>query len=101
MSTVQLDKVSASPPALKLPQLFSLTPNSSGKGGNMLKRQTSAPQANQIENYSERKSLDQPLASNQIESIPQGCCVCPTLHIINALYKYKLVGFIKAFYFIN
>ncbi|XP_050270920.1 AUGMIN subunit 6 [Quercus robur] len=71
MSTVQLDKVSASPPALKLPQLFSLTPNSSGKGGNMLKRQTSAPQANQIENYSERKSLDQPLASNQIESMPQ------------------------------
>ncbi|XP_065628515.1 AUGMIN subunit 6 [Quercus suber] len=71
MSTVQLDKVSASPPALKLPQLFSLTPNSSGKGGNMLKRQTSAPQANQIENYSERKSLEQPLASNQIESIPQ------------------------------
>ncbi|KAK4603405.1 hypothetical protein RGQ29_012083 [Quercus rubra] len=64
MSTVQLDKVSASPPALKLPQLFSLTPNSSGKGGNMLKRQTSAPQANQIENYSERKSLDQPLANS-------------------------------------
>ncbi|KAL0014484.1 hypothetical protein SO802_001553 [Lithocarpus litseifolius] len=71
MSTVQLDKVSASPPALKLPQLFSLTPKSSGKGGNMLKRQTSVPQANQIESYSERKSLDQPLASNQIESIPQ------------------------------
>lgn len=71
MSTVQLDKVSASPPALKLPQLFSLTPNSSGKGGNMQKRHTTAPQANQIENFSERKSLDQPLASNQIENIPQ------------------------------
>ncbi|KAF9625367.1 hypothetical protein IFM89_022149 [Coptis chinensis] len=31
LSTVQLEKVSTSP-ALKLPQLFSLTPNSSGKG---------------------------------------------------------------------
>ncbi|KAF2306027.1 hypothetical protein GH714_009486 [Hevea brasiliensis] len=31
MFAVHLDKVSASPPALKLPQLFSLTPNSSGK----------------------------------------------------------------------
>ncbi|XP_059451649.1 AUGMIN subunit 6 [Corylus avellana] len=71
MSTILLDKVSASPPALKLPQLFSVTPNSSGKGGNMQKRNTSASQTNQIENFSERKSLDQPLAINQVENIPQ------------------------------
>lgn len=71
MSTILLDKVSASPPALKLPQLFSLTPNSSGKGGNMQKRNSTASQSNQIESFSERKSLDQPLAINQIENMPQ------------------------------
>lgn len=72
MSTIQLDKVSASPPTLKLPQLFSLTPNSSGKGGNVQKRQTSAPQTNQIENLSERNSLDQPLSNNGLDNLPQG-----------------------------
>ncbi|KAG6716152.1 hypothetical protein I3842_04G033100 [Carya illinoinensis] len=71
MSTVLLDKVSSSPPALKLPQLFSLTLNSSGKGGNMQKRNTSVHQTNQIENFSERKSLDQPLARNLIENTPR------------------------------
>ncbi|GAV85753.1 hypothetical protein CFOL_v3_29187 [Cephalotus follicularis] len=71
LSTVQLDKVSASPPALKLPQLFSLTPNSSGKGGNMQKRQTLAPQTSQIENTSERNSLEQPLSNNRMDNPPQ------------------------------
>ncbi|XP_021299001.1 AUGMIN subunit 6 [Herrania umbratica] len=71
MSTVQLDKVSASPPALKLPQLFSLTPNSSGKGGNMQKRHTLAPQTNQTEILSERNSVDQPLPNNRLDSPPQ------------------------------
>ncbi|EOY02661.1 hypothetical protein QUC31_018043 [Theobroma cacao] len=71
MSTVQLDKVSASPPALKLPQLFSLTPNSSGKGGNMQKRHTLAPQTNQTEILSERNSVDQPLPNNLSDSPPQ------------------------------
>ncbi|XVF16262.1 hypothetical protein REPUB_Repub10bG0016200 [Reevesia pubescens] len=71
MSTVQLDKISASPPALKLPQLFSLTPNSSGKGGNMQKRHTLAPQTNQIETLSERSSVDQLLASNRLDNPPQ------------------------------
>ncbi|WRX22614.1 HAUS augmin-like complex subunit 6 [Theobroma cacao] len=71
MSTVQLDKVSASPPALKLPQLFSLTPNSSGKGGNMQKRHTLAPQTNQTEILSERNSVDQPLPNNLPDSPPQ------------------------------
>ncbi|XVE84101.1 hypothetical protein DITRI_Ditri16bG0142500 [Diplodiscus trichospermus] len=71
MSTVQLDKISASPPALKLPQLFSLTPNSSGKGGNMQKRHTLAPQTNHIETLSERSSMDQPLANNRLYTPPQ------------------------------
>lgn len=72
MSTIQLDKVSASPPALKLPQLFTLTPNSSGKGGNMQKRYTSAPQNNHVENPAERKSVEQPLPSNHEDNLPQG-----------------------------
>ncbi|XP_048328140.2 AUGMIN subunit 6 isoform X2 [Ziziphus jujuba] len=70
MSTVQLDKVSVSP-TLKLPQLFTLTPNSSGKGGNVQKRYSSAPQTNQAENLSERKSLEQPLSNNHIDSLSQ------------------------------
>ncbi|XP_048230420.1 AUGMIN subunit 6 [Ricinus communis] len=71
MSSIQLEKVSASPPALKLPQLFSLTPNSSGKGGNMQKRQTLVPQTNQMENMSERNSLDQPLSNSRLDNTPQ------------------------------
>lgn len=72
LSTIHLEKVSASPPALKLPQLFSLTPNSSGKSGNMNKRQVVAPQSNQVENLSDRKSLDQPLSNNHLNDPPQG-----------------------------
>ncbi|KAF2316476.1 hypothetical protein GH714_041817 [Hevea brasiliensis] len=70
MSTFHLDKASASPPALKLPQLFSLTPNSSGKGGNMQKRQTLASQTN-IETMSERNSLDQPLSNSRLDNTSQ------------------------------
>ncbi|XP_028056679.1 AUGMIN subunit 6 [Camellia sinensis] len=71
LSTVQLEKVSASPPALKLPPLFSVTPNSTAKGGNVQKRHTLA-QTNQTENISERKSLDQPLSnSNHADNPPQ------------------------------
>lgn len=76
ISTVQLDKVSASP-TLKLPQLFTLTPNSSGKGGNIQKRSTSAPQANQAENLPERKSLEQPLSNNPIDNLSQGFLLLP------------------------
>lgn len=76
MSTVQLDKVSVSP-TLKLPQLFTLTPNSSGKGGNVQKRYSSAPQTNQAENLSERKSLEQPLSNNHIDSLSQGFLLLP------------------------
>ncbi|KAJ0053603.1 hypothetical protein Pint_02906 [Pistacia integerrima] len=71
MSSVQLDKVSASPPTLKLPQLFTLTPNSSGKGGNVQKRHTLAPQTNQMESFSERNSLDRPLSNNRLDNLPQ------------------------------
>ncbi|KAJ6754363.1 AUGMIN SUBUNIT 6-LIKE [Salix purpurea] len=71
ISTVQLDKVSASPPALKLPQLFSLTPNSSGKGANLQKRQMLASQTIQMENLSERNSLDKPLSNNRLDNPSQ------------------------------
>ncbi|KAL4350806.1 AUGMIN subunit 6 [Arachis duranensis] len=66
LSNVQLDKVSVSPPTLKLPQLFSLTP-SSGKAGNMQRRHANAPQPSQTENQSDSKSLDPP-SSNQVAS---------------------------------
>ncbi|KAI8541370.1 hypothetical protein RHMOL_Rhmol08G0054900 [Rhododendron molle] len=65
LSTVQLDKVSASPPALKLPPLFSVTPNSSGKVGNVQKRLTLA-QTYQTENISEKKSVDQAQSINHV-----------------------------------
>ncbi|KAL5793331.1 hypothetical protein ACOSP7_001925 [Xanthoceras sorbifolium] len=71
MSSVQVDKVSASPPTLKLPQLFSLTPNSSGKGGNVQKRHALVSQTSQIDNLSERNSLDQPLSNNRLDNPTQ------------------------------
>ncbi|KAH1080675.1 hypothetical protein J1N35_020436 [Gossypium stocksii] len=71
MSAVQLEKNSSSPPALKLPQLFSLTPNSSGKVGSMQKRHTLAPQTNQIDSSSESSSMEQPLANNHLDNPPQ------------------------------
>ncbi|KAL6136147.1 hypothetical protein ACLB2K_061448 [Fragaria x ananassa] len=64
LSTFQFEKVSASPPALKLPQLFSATPNSH-------KRLAPAAQISQIENFSERKPLEQPLSNNHINDLPQ------------------------------
>ncbi|KGN58203.1 AUGMIN subunit 6 isoform X1 [Cucumis sativus] len=70
MSSVQLDKVSASP-TLKLPQLFSLTPNSSGKMGNTQRRHTMASQTSQVENSSENKSHDQPSSNDHINSLSQ------------------------------
>lgn len=71
MSSMDFEKASASSPALKLPPLFSLTPNSSGKGGNMQKRQVSA-QASQIENMHEKKSPDLPISNNSMDNPPQG-----------------------------
>lgn len=70
ISNVQIDKVSASPPTLKLPQLLSLIP-SSGKAGSLLRRQGTVPQVSQTENLIDRKSLVPP-SSAQVESLPEG-----------------------------
>ncbi|XP_061374059.1 AUGMIN subunit 6-like [Gastrolobium bilobum] len=70
ISNVHLDKVSVSPPTLKLPQLFSLTP-SSGKTGNLQKRNGTAPQASPLENLRDRKSLNPPLSSQE-ETLVEG-----------------------------
>ncbi|KAJ8767959.1 hypothetical protein K2173_020899 [Erythroxylum novogranatense] len=70
MSAVQFDKVSASPHTLKLPQLFCLTPNSSGKSGNVQRRQTSS-EINKVENLSRRRSLDQAFANNCLDNPSQ------------------------------
>lgn len=69
LSSVQLEKTSASPHTLKLPHLFSLTPNS-GKGGNMQKRQ-SQPQTNQMGNMPEQKAFEQPASTNNIDYLAQ------------------------------
>ena len=69
LSNVQLEKAVASP-TLKLPPLFSLTPNSTGKVGNA--QRTSL--ANQVENISERKCTDSASLNNARDNLPQGCC---------------------------
>ncbi|GMJ08841.1 augmin subunit 6, GEMINI POLLEN 3 [Hibiscus trionum] len=71
MSMVQLDKISASLAALKLPQLFSLSPNSSGKGGNVQKRHTLTSQTNRIETLSESSSMDQPQTMSGLDNPSQ------------------------------
>ncbi|KNA07721.1 hypothetical protein SOVF_169220 isoform B [Spinacia oleracea] len=68
MSNVNLGKVVASP-TLKLPPLFSLTPNSTGKGGNIQKSYTSP--VNHGDNLSERKSIDSTLLNNAMDILPQ------------------------------
>ncbi|KAI3919268.1 hypothetical protein MKW98_030404 [Papaver atlanticum] len=70
LSNAQLEKVTASP-TLKLPHLFSSTPNSSGKAGNAQRRQLIS-QVNQVENVAEVKPLDQSLPNSQVDSLPQG-----------------------------
>ncbi|CAH8358085.1 unnamed protein product [Eruca vesicaria subsp. sativa] len=69
MSNVQLEKVSASP-TLKLPQLFSSTPTSSGKGGNGQKRHPMATQVNKMESLSEKNTTDQPLSQTRADNLP-------------------------------
>ncbi|XP_011097327.1 AUGMIN subunit 6 [Sesamum indicum] len=69
LSSIQLGKVSASPPTLKLPPLFSSTPNSSGKGGNMQKRQSVA-QINSIETCKDKNSLEKPPPNSHVDSQP-------------------------------
>ncbi|CAG7902591.1 unnamed protein product [Brassica rapa] len=69
MSNVQIEKVSASP-TLKLPQLFSSTPTSSGKGGNGQKRHQMASQINKMESLSEKNTTDQPLSNTRADNLP-------------------------------
>ncbi|KAK6798838.1 hypothetical protein RDI58_006541 [Solanum bulbocastanum] len=69
LSSMQFEKTSASPTTLKLPPLFSVTTNSSGKGGAQ-KRQILA-QTSQIENMPERKALDQQFLNNSFDNPPQ------------------------------
>ncbi|KAL0331894.1 UNVERIFIED_CONTAM: AUGMIN subunit [Sesamum calycinum] len=64
LSSIHLEKVSASPPTLKLPPLFSSTPSSSGKGGNMQKRQVAA------ETIVEKKSVEQSPTSIHMNNPP-------------------------------
>ncbi|CAN8272956.1 unnamed protein product [Cochlearia groenlandica] len=69
MSNVQIDKVSASP-TLKLPQLFSSTPTSSGKGGNAQNRQPMASQVNKMDSLSEKNPTDQTLSNTRTDNLP-------------------------------
>ncbi|CDY42556.1 BnaA04g10570D [Brassica napus] len=69
MSNVQLEKVSASP-TLKLPQLFSSTPTSSGKGGNRQKRHPMASEVNKMESLSEKNTTEQqPLSQTRADNL--------------------------------
>ncbi|RID65921.1 hypothetical protein BRARA_D01091 [Brassica rapa] len=70
MSNVQLEKVSSSP-TLKLPQLFSSTPTSSGKGGNRQKRHQMASEVNKMESLSEKNTTEQqPLSQTRADNLP-------------------------------
>nr|DAD34331.1 TPA_asm: hypothetical protein HUJ06_004971 [Nelumbo nucifera] len=55
----------------KLSNLFSLTPYSTGKTGNVQKRHSLAPQASQVDNLTEGKSLDQALLNNHVDNPAQ------------------------------
>ncbi|KAL3629124.1 AUGMIN subunit 6 [Castilleja foliolosa] len=67
LSYVQLEKVTSSPPALKLPPLFSSTPSSSGKGGNTQKRQVVA-EMDPIETIIGKKFVDQPPSHSRVDN---------------------------------
>ncbi|KAK9061684.1 hypothetical protein SSX86_018867 [Deinandra increscens subsp. villosa] len=67
LSSVHIEKASSSPAALKLPPLFSLTPNSTAKSGNFNKRQTQG-QTNHLENVYEKLPHQQTVSSNQVNT---------------------------------
>ncbi|KAK4477336.1 hypothetical protein RD792_016553 [Penstemon davidsonii] len=69
LSSFQLEKASATPLSLKLPPLFSSTPNSSGKGGNIQKRHNAA-QINPIETITEKNPQDQPPLNRHTDNPP-------------------------------
>ncbi|KAI3793896.1 hypothetical protein L1987_36519 [Smallanthus sonchifolius] len=70
LSSVHMDKVSSSPAALKLPPLFSLTPNSTVKSGNFYKKQTQVHtvSSNHLENVYEKLPHEQTVSSNQVNT---------------------------------
>ncbi|KAK1440929.1 hypothetical protein QVD17_06763 [Tagetes erecta] len=68
LSSVHIDKASSGPAALKLPPLFSLTPNSTAKSGNFYKRQTQA-HTNHLENASEKLPHEQTVSNNQVNAL--------------------------------
>ncbi|VFQ61608.1 unnamed protein product [Cuscuta campestris] len=70
LSAIQLENASATPSALKLLPLFSLTPSSSGKGGNKQKRQILAP-TKHAESISGKLFMDQPLLNNHMDNPSQ------------------------------
>ncbi|KAI3799236.1 hypothetical protein L1987_34528 [Smallanthus sonchifolius] len=70
LSSVHIDKVSSSPAALKLPPLFSLTPNSTVKSGNFYKKQTQVHtvSSNHLENVYEKLPHEQTVSSDQVNT---------------------------------
>ncbi|VFQ67446.1 unnamed protein product [Cuscuta campestris] len=70
LSAIQLENASATPSALKLLPLFSLTPSSSGKGGNKQKGHILAP-TKHAESISEKMFMDQPLLNNHSDNPSQ------------------------------
>lgn len=64
LSTVHIDKVSSSPATLKLPPLFSLTPNSTARSGNFYKRQAQV-HTNVV---SENLPHEQTVSNNQVNT---------------------------------
>ncbi|KAM0939893.1 putative HAUS augmin-like complex subunit 6 [Dioscorea sansibarensis] len=69
LSTVQLEKVSASP--VKLPHLFSLTPNSSGKSTQTPKRHVLNTQSSQMDGLPSGKAINPPFTIDQPDGLIQ------------------------------
>ncbi|KAL1536530.1 AUGMIN subunit 6 [Salvia divinorum] len=66
LSSIQIENVSASPPTLKLPPLFSSTPSSSGKSVNMQKRHDMT-QVNP-ETIIDKKVVEQPPSNSHMDN---------------------------------
>lgn len=73
LSSIQLEKPSNSP-ALKLPHLFSLTPNSSAKGVHTPKRHAMSTQPIQAESLPVRKPVDPPFINDHSTASDSDCC---------------------------
>lgn len=63
LSSIQMEKASTSP-ALKLPHLFSVTPNSSGKSMHTPKRHAMSTQPIQPERVAAGKPIDPPFTND-------------------------------------